>query len=502
MSRSLSLSRPKVVENSKGRDHSHLLNRLGLGTNETDLAFYRSYSTDELINALVDFEKTPQSFPVSIYELYFGRDGGINLDPSRVTMHWLFKMVCTKRPLEEKLALFLHNHFAVSGAKSDFGPMMEGYLEAIRRNIYEPFPSIVQKVCLTPAMIKWLDLEENKLDHPNENFAREVMELFTLGIGNYSEQDVKRAASCFCGFGLRYLYYEVSIKDDKKRLEHCLQHGIPLIAHSVLPEVSDARNQSILGQQRIYSANSLLDMLANRPETDRRLLSRLWTFFAGTEPSSKILENLTKVYRKNGLSLRPVVREICHMPEFWAKDVVGTMVKSPIDLTIGAYRQARANKKMLEKRGQPATNRTPLAAPVEEDLYEIQDLVNAQGLLPLYPPDVSGWNFGQNWVTSATLPKRADVADTLFYTDRPTGATGLHHARSLSASAKGLSTKALAERICQSYSVKLDDARIGQLAKVIEWHGGPDALKDDKKACKTLQNVSKLIFWAPEYHLC
>lgn len=488
---------------TKRESISHLLKRFGLGASEPEVAFYSQLGVEGSIDRLVDFEKVLDTFRVNLSEFYFLKDStDVALGPDRVALWWLLQMIQTQRPLEEKLTLFWHNHLAVSGSKADFGPMMEGYLTILRRGVYAPFPELLKQVSFSPAMIRWLDIEDSKIDHPNENFAREVMELFTLGIGNYSEADIQSAARCFCGIGLRFPYYEYQMKNEHEKLTHFYQKGIPLIAHTITPEMLDSGERIIVGKRAKFGPHDVLNHLSDLDTTRSYIMTKLWAFFVGTEPSSKVINHLVQVFKKAHDSLKPVMREIAHMSEFWEPAAVGTMIKSPIDFTIGAYRQMQCADHLLAFRSSSATPFTPIDQRVVNELWGVQYLVREQGMAPLFPPDVSGWKFGADWVTSATMGFRAKVPDFLFNVYSEQGAVATFFIDSMVRDFQKSTTKEFVDRICRAYGVSFTNEQLSGLIKIVEQKGGPQYMKDRRTAADMIHSLSKVIFWSPEYQLC
>src|SRR5437879_4491258 len=170
---------------------AHLLRRFGLGASQTELDSYSRVGVDGAINRLLHYEGIQEDFNVNPWSYTWNADpkNKLSADTGRFSSWWACKLLLTNRPLQQNLALFWHNHFAVAESKIQNGPMMLGYLNTLTDNANGNFRRLLSAVARDPAMIKWLDSDLNIKGKPNENFAREVMELFTLGIGNYTEKD-------------------------------------------------------------------------------------------------------------------------------------------------------------------------------------------------------------------------------------------------------------------------------------------------------------------------
>ncbi|RYG63649.1 DUF1800 family protein, partial [bacterium] len=179
---------------------AHLLRRFALGASEAELDYYLQDGYRGAVERLLTPESTPEVGEIDVEAL---RNAKGNLPMPTVVAWWTARLVTTRRPLLEKMTVFWHNHFATGADKVKAAPMMHLQNETLRTHALGKFESLLQAVAKDPAMLYYLDNQENVRGKPNENFAREVMELFTLGIGHYTEQDVQEAARCFTGWSLR-----------------------------------------------------------------------------------------------------------------------------------------------------------------------------------------------------------------------------------------------------------------------------------------------------------
>ena len=185
---------------------SHLLRRFGLGAGKYEVDQYAPLGVEGTIDRLINYEKVDEKFTVNPYEMTgYGEEGLLMLDPPRFAAWWSLRLLLTQRPLQERLTLFWHNHFAVSGDKVFYGPSILEYQQVLRRNASGNFRTLLHEVAKTPAMVFYLDTQMSVKGKPNENFAREVMELFTLGAGHYTEKDIQEAARAFTGWGIHYV---------------------------------------------------------------------------------------------------------------------------------------------------------------------------------------------------------------------------------------------------------------------------------------------------------
>ncbi len=283
---------------------------------------------------------------------------------------WLERMVSTPRPLEERLVLFWHGHFATSVQKVKDAWLMYRQLDTFRRHAAGNWQALLWDVTRDPAMLLWLDQAQSRKAHPNENYARELMELFTLGEGHYSESDVRAAARALTGLTL-----------DRVRQEPVWRFR----AHDDGP-------LRFLGVSGRFEPGDVLARIVAQPQSARFIVTKLWTYFAKPNPSQPLIEALASEFRRNGNEFRPLLRTLFLSEEFHEPTVVRSEIKSPVQWLVVALRQ-------LERplpQG-PATLRA---------LHELgQDL--------LAPPNVKGWDGGTAWINTATLTRRQELAAVL-----------------------------------------------------------------------------------------
>ncbi|MBI1756606.1 MAG: DUF1800 domain-containing protein [Fimbriimonas ginsengisoli] len=479
----------------------HLYNRFGLGASEAEIEEGMGVGVDGTLDRLLNYEKTPFEFPVSVWEFVFYGDDKVAMDVGRVAQWWVLRMIATPRPLEEKLTLFWHSHFAVSGSKSEFGPMMFAYLNTLRAHAGGSFLSLLNEVSKSPAMVHWLDCDRSLKGRPNENFARELMELFTMGIGNYTEKDVQEAARAFSGWSIRYPYYELGKVKETDRVRFGVQHEMPLVVFQDSPELHDNGEKTYLGQKGAFTAEEILEMAARHPATAARTCRKLWEFFAYQNPEPAVVERLAKVFKKNDLQIKPVLQAIADSREFWGEQCVGTMVKSPVDFAVGAMRQVEASARMLRLRILYASYDTPIEGTLNNDAYAVRRNMADQGLSLLFPPDVSGWKWGPAWATAAGAIDRIRFADYLF-SNRKGGPPAVALRDRLMKEATGASPDQIVDRLLTALATPLSSEKKAILVSACTKAGGAKALAKAATANTLLRNLTQLAFAAPEYHLC
>ena len=482
---------------------SHLLRRFGLGAGRLELSKYVPLGVEGTIDRLVDYEKIPVGHTPQVWEWYVQQDARYSLDPTRVRSWWQYRMLTTDRPLEERLTLFWHNHFAISGSKCDFGPMMHDYVDTMRENASGSFSNLLTVVSKSPAMLRWLDVDQSVPGHPNENFAREVMELFTLGVGNYSERDVQEASRTFLGWSLRYPIYERLGGDQNKKIQGAIEFGWPLVASSFSPEMRDMGHKTILGRTAAYDADMFLRLLAYHPITAKRIVTKVFSFFAYDSPSPKTIDKFVKVWYKNDLHLKPLLKAIARSDEFWSDQCLSTKVKSPVDCAIAQMRQVGAGEKLAARRSPTALPTQTMLPIAGDEIGQLARTMRNQGLDMLYPFDVSGWKWGSAWLTTATMLERIRWPDFLFSPRGKNGAPGQKIIDQMVACHSTASSTDAIRDVLDIFDINLSVEKQKVLVNSLEGMGGPvKAFANANQAGASLRKLCKVLFSSPEAQMC
>lgn len=476
----------------------HLLRRFGLGTTPEELSKYGSMTPAKALESMLDFERSKEDFPVTPWEFVVQPKGDIQFDSARFSRWWALRMVLTQTPAREKLTLFWHDHFAVSGEKVEFGPLMYGYLQILGANGLGDFRTLLGRVSTCPAMLRWLDGDVSIKGQANENFGRELMELFTLGIGHYTEKDVQEVARAFTGWSLRTLYRGGGTDAARRtQLRESIVYSRPLVASAYSPELNDDGVKTILGKTGRFDGNAVLDMLADHPQTARNICTKLWEFYAYPNPEPAVVQRLAKVYTDNKRDIRSVLLAIATGKEFWSDRCLRAQIKCPVDFTVAFVRQLGLRDKILALR---KPNAGPLD-PIPPDIQAVADLVlgamRKQGMTLLYPPDVAGWDWGTNWVSPAMMIERMRLADLVV---------GRGRAQATVDSFKTLGEQTSSEAIVDAFLVRFDVSappdKKAVLVQALEKAGGPKAFKSNATAANAIRALVKLTFAMPDYQFC
>lgn len=481
---------------------AHAYRRFGFGATLAELDAGEKRGLAATLDLLLDYEKVDEQFPISPWTACFETPNPdqVYLEAPRFMGWWALRMVLSQRPLQEKLTLFWHDHFAISAAKVELGPMMLRYIATLRTHANGSFPVLLEAVSKEPAMLRWLDGDTSVKGAPNENFAREVMELFTLGIGKYSEMDVHEAARAFTGWA-----WVPRIQFDKPlppQVRALVARGEEMTVFAVMPELQDTGPKTILGQTRAFTGEETLAMLAARPETAHHITDKLWAFFAGVPAPAGVIESLARKFTDSGGNIRGVVRAIADTPAFWSDACLRHAVKSPADYTIALFRQLEVAPLLLglfDRKSEPTK-------PLRDELRGVGGGAGGamfqQGMLLLYPPDVAGWKWGADWINSNTMLERIKLAALVFGSADDPKPTSSFLAQRLLARGRGGSPENLVDGILAQFDAEVPTATREALIAECARQGGPGALADPKSASQMLGSVLRLLFAAPEFHFC
>lgn len=283
---------------------------------------------------------------------------------------WFNRMLTSRAPLREKMTLFWHDHFATSFQKVRQPALLIRQNELFRREAFGSFKKLTQAVLMDPAMMLYLDTQNSRKSKPNENFPREVMELFTLGEGNYTEQDVREAARAFTGYQINRLNGTVT---------HTRRQW-------------DDSDKTVFGKTGPFTGEDVIGLIFEKKEAARFLTKKLWEFFVSEDLSASTLENLASTFHQADFQIAPLLREIFLSREFYAEASTRSQIKSPIQYLVGLLKQLEIT-------------RPPAGFPVQGQ----QQL----GQILFMPPNVAGWDWGQAWINTNTLLTRYNLAGML-----------------------------------------------------------------------------------------
>lgn len=294
-----------------------------------------------------------------------------NIEVARITTYYAHRMLVTRRPMEEKIAVFWHGHFATENDKvRDYRKMMAQW-DTYRRLGNGNFGELLLAMTRDPAMSIYLDGRFNVKGHPNENYAREIMELFSLGVGNYTEKDIKEAARAFSGWGL----------DGNK--------------FTIRPESHDDGQKTLLGETGNFDGADVVKILLKQPACARFISRKLYRYFVRDEVSPAFEEQLASILRKGNYEMTPLLETIFLSRDFYSESSMGTQIKAPVQLVVSTYR----------KLGLTDMPTVPI----------FQATTQGLGQALLVPPNVAGWKGGRTWMNPATMLDRENFARYVLF---------------------------------------------------------------------------------------
>lgn len=338
----------------------HLMRRAGFGATPDELKHYKSLGYHGTLNELLH----PESVDNSQLENTIAQQNFDFLDPTDLKRWWVLRMAFGKRPLEEKMTLFWHGHFATSNRKVRNAYAM--YLQnlMLRKYALGNFRDLLLAISQDPAMIVWLDNQQNRKGNPNENYGREIMELFTLGIGNYSEADIKAAARAFTGWHTRHTDFFFN--------ERQHDYGV----------------KTLLGTTGNLNGGDVVSLLAKKPQTGKHLAKKLIKYYAVDEPQVSYVNEVAAVYQTSGGNIRRTVEAVFKHPDFCSEKSYHAKIKSPCELVVGTIKTLQISKLDGDL---PST-----LSRMGQDLFE--------------PPNVKGWDGGAAWISTDTMMERFNFA--------------------------------------------------------------------------------------------
>ena len=291
-----------------------------------------------------------------------------------LTMWWLDWMAKTKAPLQEKLTLFWHGHFTSSMGDVHDAIAMYKQNDLFRRHAAGNFARLLDGVARDPAMLKYLDNDVNRRGHPNENWARELMELFTMGIGHYTENDVLESARAWTGWTLRGGRFE-----DRR-------------AFDFKPRLHDDGIKTFLDTAGKLDGTDIMRIILAQPATPRWLAGKLAKFFVSPNPDPELVEAMAQELASGGYEITPVLRSVFQSRAFYRPEVMYSLVKGPTEYVVGAVRQLGIE---------------------DPDWRRLAQLTEEAGQHLFFPPTVAGWHGGTAWINAATVFNRANIAGLL-----------------------------------------------------------------------------------------
>jgi uncharacterized protein (DUF1800 family) len=370
-------------------DARHLIVRTSFAAQPAEIASFSKLTRAEAVDRLLSETRRHAAYPTPTWAKTYVREfrPDMTVEERQAAQRrelverglelrswWTAEMLSTPSPLTEKMTLFWHNHFATSQAKVRTASLMYRQNVLLRQHALGNFAVMLREVSKDPAMLIYLDTAQNKKGAANENFAREVMELFTLGEGNYSEKDIKEVARAFTGWS-----FDADAGDFKFRRN-----------------LHDDGVKTIFGETGKFTGDDVVTLLLKRSETAEFIVGKLWLEFVSPQPNKTEVTRIAKIFRDANYEMKPMLRALLLSDEFWNETNRASLVKSPADLVIGSLRQFQFEV---------------------EDPAPFAVVMRQLGQDLFAPPNVKGWPGGEAWLNTTTLLARKGFLNRLFRAD-------------------------------------------------------------------------------------
>lgn len=421
-----------------------LVQRAAFGASPSEMDRYERQGFDRTLDELLHPERADTSaFEAALTQQDFDLTRVVGLQ-----RWWLYRMLNSPRPVEERITLFWHGHFTTAAGKVNRPPLLLQQNNLFRSQGLGSFGALLHAVSKDPAMLIWLDGNRNRKGAPNENYAREVMELFTIGIGSYTEEDVREAARAFTGW---------TVNRDGEFTFAKNQH--------------DTGSKTFLGQTGNLDGDAVLDILLSRPETDQLISRKLIRFFVTDSPSDENVKRIAGAFRRSGGDVRSTLEAVFRSPEFAAESSYHASIKSPVDFFVGSAKRIGAVEVPLQMPG----------------------LLSSMGQALFNPPNVAGWPGGKSWLTTSAAMARANFAEAL--TNGRFGTMPLSNVVGERSTATGAVDR-LADWLVDG---DLTDGARSTLAAFVSRRSGDPAAPADPTRTRI---AARLLVASPAYQLC
>ena len=449
---------------------SHLLRRAGFGVTQAEHDRYQSMGLHATLDELVNFTKVEDTEAERLAAAVpVGQANRRN-----PTLWWLVRIANTKRPLQEKMTFFWHGLLTSQLSVVRDPEAMIAQNEFFREHAFDTFPSILRGVSADRAMMVSLNVAGSQREAPNENYARELMELYSLGVGNYTEQDVREAARAFTGWQVP---------------QERLAAGVINLQEPVFrPARFDNGIKTFLGQSGNFRPDDIVDIITQQPASAQYITRRLFAFFIYPDPSDKDLQPFVDVYNKSDRSVGAVVEAMLRSDAFYSPRAYRSIVKSPTEYAISAIKALG----LQETVGQLAGG-GPYGGGRGGGANALRDM----GQVLFEPPNVAGWPGGPSWLNSTTVFARLNYLNQVTG-GAPAPRTNARNAPPPVPAATGVELGTPAAALAHYLPLIVDDNVPADARQVLlDYSGGPDVLLSPEQ----LRGLVYLILGSPQFHL-
>jgi uncharacterized protein (DUF1800 family) len=363
-------------------DSRHLVSRTGLGAEWDTIQRYQKLTRQQAISHLLKNRDNhlPRAPSMSPWSRTVGLMGNMRrkkmvkrisrVEGKKLQDWWVKQLVDTRSPFLERMTLFWHNHFPSSIEKTQQANMLHQQNLLLRKHALGNFGEMLHAVAKDPAMLVYLDGHVSTKEEPNENFSRELLELFTLGLGNYSEADMREAARAFTGWGID----ERSGRFINRTNDH------------------DNGTKTFLGKRGNFKGEDIINILLKHPRTAENIATKMWhEFITISRPKPAVIKQWAQIFRGSNYNISTLLNAVLNSSDFWAKQNRGALIKTPIELTIGTLR----------------------TLPYSSAHTDLAHNLNIMGQAVFAHPSVKGWDGGTSWISTQSLLRRNSMMNNL-----------------------------------------------------------------------------------------
>ncbi|MXZ91764.1 MAG: DUF1800 domain-containing protein [Chloroflexi bacterium] len=458
---------------------AHLLRRAGFTPTRAEIERAVAQGYEATVEELLHPDEQPDlEIEDLIRRYHVDQNSLMLLDSSQG--YWLYRIINSRRPLEEKMALFWHGLFATAYGKLNHAKAVVNQTHTFRRHGLGKFADILLELSRDPAMIFWLDNKDNHRDAPNENYGRELLELFSMGIGNYTEDDVKAAARSFTGWTIENTEY-MSIRASR---DSFWPYGRIDWQFRYRDDDHDDTEKTFLGHTGAFNGQDVIDIIIRQPATAHYIAGKLYNFFVSDRPDEEAIGILADEFTRTEGDIRAVMRRMFLSDFFVDQSVRLGRVKSPAELVGGTARLA-------------GSHRTP-----EWTICNLAMDVNFMGQEILNPPTVEGWHTGMEWIDTGNLVERINAAGAeMRDTSRPGVRAVIDRVKS---AGNNLAPQQLAEACLDALGMfEVSDATLDSLVALAAPWGEVRFDRPEAAACaeERISEMLQLIVASREYQL-
>ena len=380
---------------------AHLLRRAGFGATPQEMDRFSEMDYDEIVDHLLNFE-TPDYIPQDFISRFHKDQSDLRLAEG-ARAHWVYRMVMTETPLREKMCLFWHRIFATAGTKLIQNRVVVNQINMFREKGIERFDDLLLALSKDPAMIMWLDNQDNHGTSINENYGREILELFSMGVGNYNEDDIKETARAFTGWSVvNPEYMSIKMRNNTVR-----PYGYISWQYQYDPEDHDDGEKTILGETGNWNGEDAVRIICEHKATAEYIARHLYHFYVADEVpvpqwphesprDPKAIQAMVDSYFQSEHSIKAMLETMFKSEFFKNQSVRYARIKSPAEMVVGTMRLAG-----------------PIQLPSDETYYA-QAVCSNMGQALLGPPSVEGWQGGNEWINTGTYVERINFASKIL----------------------------------------------------------------------------------------